>query len=244
MRDMLTRMWADSALSRAAGPSQTILRTKFPDSTVAAIPMIIPRADPPRSRTASREHDRARAALIGRALILLAVMAPQALPAQRVKIGVRAPDFALAALDRGTTKVRLSELKGHPVVISFWASWCPPCRKEMPELAAAYTAYRSSGLEVLAVNEETLEVDEKGNGVYRSNQEHRKRLQRFLAEFAMPFSVLLDDAEGGVWSRYGTPWLPAMFFVDTAGIVRAMYDKGLVTADSLAKGLKSILPAK
>lgn len=180
--------------------------------------------------------------MIGRTLILLAVMIPQALPAQRVKIGRRAPDFVLAQLDGGTTKVRLSQLKGRPVVISFWASWCAPCRNEMPELAAAYTANRSSALEVLAVNEETLEVDEKGHAVYRSDQEHRKRLKGFLAEVAVPFAVLLDDAEGGVWSRYGNPWLPAMFFVDTAGIVRTMYLKGGVTADSVAKGLKSILP--
>ena len=169
-------------------------------------------------------------------------MAPSALPAQRVKIGARAPDFALASLDGGNTKARLSQLKGRPVVISFWASWCPPCRKEMPELAAAYTAYRSPGLEVLAVNEETLEVDEKGNAVYRTSKEHRKRLQAFLAEFVMPFPILLDDGEGGVWSRYGNPMLPAMFFVDTGGIVRTMYLKGGVTADSVAKGLKSILP--
>ncbi len=108
---------------------------------------------------------RARAIVIGRAIILLAVMALQPLAAQRVKIGERAPDLALAALDSGPAKVRLSQLKGHPVVISFWASWCPPCRKEMPELAAAYTANRKSGLEVLAVNEESLEIDEKGYGV-------------------------------------------------------------------------------
>ena len=112
----------------------------------------------------------------------------------------------------------------------------------MPELAAAYTAYRSAGLEVLGVSEETLEVDEKGKAVYRTDKEHRKRLQGFLAEFAMPFSILLDDAEGGVWSRYGNPYIPAMFFVDTGGIVRTMYLKGGVTADSVAKGLKSILP--
>lgn len=182
--------------------------------------------------------------MIGRAIILLAVIALRPIAAQRVKVGQRAPDIALAVLDSGPAKVRLAQLRGHPVVISFWASWCPPCRKEMPELAKAYAANRRSGLEVIAVNEETLEVDEKGNAVYRSNQEHRKRLHGFLAEFAMPFRVLLDDAEGGVWTRYGTPWLPAMFFVDTAGIVRGMYLKGVVTSDSLAKGLKLILPGK
>ena len=171
-------------------------------------------------------------------------MMPQALAAQRVKIGGRAPDFVLTRLDSANSKVRLSQFKGRPVVISFWASWCVPCRREMPELAAAYTANRRSNLEVLAVNEETLEVDEKGKGVYRTSQEHRKRLQTFLAEIAMPFSVLLDDAEGGVWSRYGNPYIPAMFFVDTTGIVRTMYLKGGVTADSVAKGLLSILPRK
>jgi thiol-disulfide isomerase/thioredoxin len=169
---------------------------------------------------------------------------PQALLAQRVKIGGHAPDFVLAQLDAGPAKLRLSQFKGFPVVISFWASWCPPCRHEMPELAAAFNANRNSGLQVLAVNEETLEVDEKGNGVYRTSQEHRRRLQGFLKEFPVPFSVLLDDAEGGVWSRYGNPWLPAMFFVDSAGIVRTMYLKGGVTADSVAKGLQSILPRK
>ena len=105
-----------------------------------------------------------------------------------------------------------------------------------------YTAHRSAGLEVLAVSEETLETDEKGKGVYRTSKDHRKRLQGFLTEFPMPFSILLDDDDGGVWSRYGNPYLPAMFFVDANGIVRTMYLKGGVTADSLAKGLKSILP--
>lgn len=176
-----------------------------------------------------------------RQTLLLALLVPRPVLAQAPKVGKPASDFALAALDRGTTKVRLSQLKGHPVVISFWASWCPPCRREMPELSAAYTAYRSAGLEVLAVNEEALEIDEKGRAVYRSNQEHRKRLKQFVEEIAMPFPVLLDDADGRVWSRYGSPILPAMLFVDTAGIVRAMYYEGLVTSDSLAKGLRAIL---
>ena len=171
-------------------------------------------------------------------LIALLVVRPGL--AQAPKVGNPARDFTLATLD-GTTKLRLSQFKGRPVVVSFWASWCPPCRRDMPDLSAAYTAYRGSGLEVLAVNEEPLEVDEKGVGVYRTSQEHRKRLAQFVGQIAMPFPVLLDDAQGGVWSRYGRPWIPAMFFVDTAGTVRAILT-GEIPADSLTRGLRTILP--
>ena len=64
--------------------------------------------------------------------------------------GQLSPDFTLKTVVGAT--VTLSELKGHPVVINFWASWCPPCRVEMPLLVAAYQAHRDAGLEVLAVN--------------------------------------------------------------------------------------------
>ena len=67
-----------------------------------------------------------------RRTLLLALLVPRPVLAQAPKVGKPASDFALAALDRGTTKVRLSQLKGHPVVISFWASWCPPCRRRCP----------------------------------------------------------------------------------------------------------------
>lgn len=173
---------------------------------------------------------------------VLALVAQRPMTAQRPKVGEPARDFGLAALDGGNAKVRLASLRGHPVVISFWAAWCPPCVKEMPELAAVYTAERASGLEVLAVNEENLEVDEKGRFVPRSAREHDARLRSFVARVPMPFPVLLDQ-RGDVWQRYGSPMIPAMVFVDTAGIVRAVYYSGLVTADSLAAGLRAILPS-
>jgi thiol-disulfide isomerase/thioredoxin len=176
-----------------------------------------------------------------RSFLLVVLLTPQALAAQKIVIGKPAPDFTLTTFG-DTTKVRLSQLRGHPVVVSFWASWCPPCRVEMPELAAAYQANRSAGLEVLTVNEEPLEVDEKGKGVYRSKQEHEKRLRLFLDQVALPFPVLADGSAGTVWAHYGQPWLPAMFFVDSAGIVRAKFDN-VVPADSLAKGLRTILSA-
>jgi cytochrome c biogenesis protein CcmG/thiol:disulfide interchange protein DsbE len=63
--------------------------------------------------------------------------------------GVRAPDFALSDLNGQT--VRLSELRGKVVILNFWASWCPPCRKEMPDFAALYRGYRDKGLEIVGI---------------------------------------------------------------------------------------------
>ena len=65
--------------------------------------------------------------------------------------GFTAPDFTLETLDGGT--VTLSELRGQVVVINLWATWCPPCRAEMPALERVWNEYRDDGLVVLAVNE-------------------------------------------------------------------------------------------
>jgi thiol-disulfide isomerase/thioredoxin len=150
----------------------------------------------------------------GQTLLIATLLAPPTLQAQQVRAGKRAPDFALAAVGTANSKLRLADFRGHPVVVSFWATWCPPCRKEMPELAMEYQANRTSGLVVLAVNEEALETDRQGRPVYRKKAAHDSSAGKLL--------------------------LPAIFFVDTAGVVQVMFD-GMVPTDSLAKGLKAIL---
>jgi thiol-disulfide isomerase/thioredoxin len=183
---------------------------------------------------------------MARILLLLAGFAiarsPAAL-AQLPRIGQRAPDFALSTLDGPKGAVRLSTFRGHPVVVSFWASWCPPCRREMPDLAALYEANHPGGLEVLAVNEENLEVDVNGKYVSRSAREHDSALRAFVNASPMPFWILLDQ-RGDVLMKYGHGKLaiPAMVFVDTAGIVRSVFSNGSVTADSLAIALRTIMP--
>jgi peroxiredoxin len=158
--------------------------------------------------------------------LLLASLAGGALAsvARPQTVGQAAPAFELETLDGG--RASLDELRGRPVLINFWASWCRPCSDEMPEIVRRYQELHSKGLEVLAIN---LTDDEK-----------RKDVRRFAEEFQLPFPVLLD-ARGKVRRRYGLSGVPRTVFVDTAGVVAEVYKRPM-TPDLLERGLKAILP--
>jgi peroxiredoxin len=138
--------------------------------------------------------------------------------------GAPAPALALAQLGGGT--VDLLSLRGRPVVVNFWATWCGPCRDEMPELAARWREHQSAGLEVLAVNS--------------TDQERGKDVRRFVERLALPFPVLLDE-RGRTRERYGLTILPTTVFVDSAGMVRAVH-AGALRPGELDRALTLILP--
>jgi thiol-disulfide isomerase/thioredoxin len=140
--------------------------------------------------------------------------------------GSVAPAFTLATL--AGSPANLSDYKGRPVLINFWASWCEPCRGEMPLIVAAYAAHKPAGLEVLAVN--------------LTDQEGMKDVRKFVAAFQMPFPVLLDE-QGRVRKLYALRGLPTTVFVGADGVVR-LVNRGPVTAESLDLGLAGILPAR
>ncbi len=125
-----------------------------------------------------------------------------------VEIGRAAPDFLLETSTGG--ELRLSDLQGQPVLINFWASWCGPCRAEMPELVAAYDRYGDAGLVIVAVN--LQEADEKVN--------------QFASEFGMTFPIVIDrDGElRDVW-RLGGPFdgIPTSYFIDASGVIRSLF---------------------
>jgi len=150
--------------------------------------------------------------------------APTATPAPSrgpAAVGRPAPDFALPTA-KGQT-VRLSDYRGQVVLVNLWATWCPPCRMELPELVAAFNRYRDRGFTILAVNQ--------GEG--------RDEVQAFAGEYGMAFPVLLDP-EGRVLSLYPTRGIPASFLIDRQGVVRQIVI-GALDGDQLAQLVEPLL---
>jgi len=117
--------------------------------------------------------------------------------------GFLAPDFRLETFDKeGYT---LSELRGKPVLINFWASWCPPCRSEMPAIQKVYDEFQDQGFFVLAVN--STHQDNLGDAI------------TFAQIRKLTFPILLDR-DGSVGDLYEVRALPTTFFVDSQGIIQ------------------------
>ena len=134
------------------------------------------------------------------AFLLLSISAPAL---AEVKEGSRASDFTLKDL-KGKT-VKLSSFRGKVVVIDFWASWCAPCKKEMPALEGLAKKYADDGVAILAIN-----IDKD-----RANSD------KFLASQTLKhMRVLLDPSGNGVASQYDLPSMPTSYVVDKKGIVR------------------------
>lgn len=135
--------------------------------------------------------------------------------------GFLAPDFTLTTLTGAT--VQLSDLRGRPVLINFWASWCGPCRAEMPHLQAAYEAHSDDGLVVLGVDQ----------------LESPPTVARFVEEFDLTFPIPLDS-DGKVSAAYQARALPTSFFVDASGVIRDTFT-GPMTAGLIESKLDLIL---
>jgi len=140
-----------------------------------------------------------------------------------VEVGDAAHDFTLKDLDGN--QHRLSELRGHPVVLNFWATWCAPRQVEMPELQAAFTAHQEEGLIMLA-----LDYDEPESVVRRF----------FYEEFDLTFTPLIDE-DGLVAAKYGIFNFPSTLFISPDGVVKAIH-RGPVMRSQIELYLSKIIP--
>lgn len=158
-------------------------------------------------------------------IVLLALwgvlLGVRSLPAAGARVGDPAPDFALADLDG--KPVRLADLRGRPVVVNFWASWCGPCVEEFPILQGALAKHRAHGLVVVGV-------------VVRDNSEAARA---FMARTGAPWSAVMDPGED-VARRFGIYAPPETFFIDPQGVVVGR-QIGQLTGADLARQLALIL---
>ena len=160
-----------------------------------------------------------------RCLALATLGVSRALGAQVLEIGAPAPEIDLPSLTG--SRVQLSALRGHPVIVSFWGTWCPPCKEEFPQLVRVFRANAASGLQVLAVNG-------------RDQESSTKAVQKFVDHYAATFLVVLDE-RGMLRQSLKLVGLPTTVFVDTAGVVR-LVNVGPISPTELDRGVALILP--
>ncbi len=121
---------------------------------------------------------------------------------EAAQVGFSAPDFRLTGLD--SQEIGLNDLKGRPIILNFWASWCPPCKAEMPAFQKASKEYSDTELQVIAIN--------------ATNQDSLSDVKQFVEQHGITFPIPLDQT-GSVSSDYLVHSLPTTYFIDQNGII-------------------------
>lgn len=119
------------------------------------------------------------------------------------KVGKMAPDFTATTVDG--TKVSLSKFRGHPVWVTFGASWCQPCRAENPDIQAAYDKYRTKGVVVLAI----------------FIQEDASAVKEYATRVGLTYPKVADTSTK-IASSYRILGIPSHFFIDSTGVLRQL----------------------
>ncbi|MGC1362121.1 MAG: TlpA disulfide reductase family protein, partial [Silvibacterium sp.] len=146
--------------------------------------------------------------------------------------GQMAPSFTLK--DTSGHKVSLSDYKGKAVIVDFWATWCAPCKIEIPWLEQFHNQYASQGLEILGISEDDLDPEDKAKLL-----QEKQGIANKAAQLKINYPVLIDDAS--VSTPYGgIDGLPTTFFIDRSGKVVAS-TVGLASRDMIEADIKKAL---
>ena len=138
-------------------------------------------------------------------------------------IGHPAPDFTL--VNMAGEPVSLSDFRGQPVIVNFWATWCGPCRLEMPHLQESFAEHEAAGLVVLGVN--------------LTQDDDVAAIPEFIDEFGLTFPIILDE-EGQMRKLYELPGQPASVFIDRDGIITEFW-RGPINQQFIEERLAKIL---
>ena len=137
-------------------------------------------------------------------------------------LGQRAPDFVgsmgeqdVRLTDLDGREIRLAEFAGRPVWVFFWATWCPPCQQETPDIRAVYDTNRAAGLFVVAID-----VQEPADSV-----------REYAQRYGLGYTIAID-ADAAVMRTYGVFGLPTHYFIDRLGVIRDRYF-GPLTRDQM-----------
>ena len=140
------------------------------------------------------------------------------------QVGFAAPDFDLEAMNGG--RLKLADLRGKVVIVNLWASWCAPCRAEMPAIDHIYQQYKARGLEVVAIN--------------TTFQDSEADARSFLAGLGVTFPVALDR-DGATSQRYYLQAMPSTFFVARDGTIGDMTFGGPMTEALIVGKIEKLL---
>ena len=144
---------------------------------------------------------------------------------QEAAVGINvdeiAPDFTLLDLD--SNEVRLSEFRGKVVLINFWATWCPPCRAEMPDIESLYQEYKDKGLVIIGID----------------IGEPEATVRQFVQRGGYSWTFVLDST-GTVAANYNIRAIPTSFFIDREGVIQTV-NIGAMTKQGMEAMLAEVM---
>lgn len=179
------------------------------------------------SEVAKMDKKKKRLYIRGAILLILAAAIVFALTSKKetkvLAVGDKAPNFELQDMDG--KKVKLSDYEGQGVLLNFWGTWCPPCKKEMPYIEKHFKEFTNKGVQVLSVN---------------IGESHFK-VDTFIKQYELTFPVLIDKNKSVSRNSYNVVPLPTTMLIDKNGVIQEIVTRELSEAEIVSL-MESIQP--